>query len=655
MAKIANIQLKIDGSSATVTKLEQEAEKIENRLDNEYKKTNSKDYDKLNKNISSRMSELEKQNGLLKEQQSIAGKDTEKWKELDEQIRENNLSVDEFNKKITENKIAKIQIDVEIKGTALNKLEKLLDKLSWNTSLKGVFGGLASEINYTLQNKNLMNQIKNLNQTNALLMKQQKEVKKGSSAWNDYQSKIQDNNSTIRNLTQTMAENAVAKAALADEKANKKIEKYDSQDELSKAKSENATNYKTQNKYIDKEIANIDKRLSAYRQAESTNLLGLNSSIKSINKVKTTSSNKSLLAEVKKYTGSRKEVPNSLLLKASKLNDNGNLFNKLSQYNAFLTAYQTSKDTAKRYGTKSKKYQKAKENLETARTLRDKMKAIRDGKESDYVESLKRLEQLKSLKGYAKGSKHATEDFAWTQEEGNEIIRTSDGAILTPVGKGGMVFTNEMSQRLWELSKNPNLFKNNISGVNINIPDIQSAYQGGDVNITFGDIELPNVTDSAEFANSVESAIRNAVCKNGKTLNCITEAVSAKQLGKDFLADTNIDDDMTDEELQKNTYIGLFVGMGYDRGKVENTWNNVYSLMKQFNIPFEKAMGCMMYAFKYDCKIEIPLRNICGIDISGIEKSMPIYQREATKCLCGALVSGLMYLLADKLEKELEK
>ena len=95
--------------------------------------------------------------------------------------------------------------------------------------------------------------------------------------------------------------------------------------------------------------------------------------------------------------------------------------------------------------------------------------------------------------------------------------------------------------------------------------------------------------------------------------------------------------------------------MGYDRGKVENTWNNVYSLMKQFDIPFEKAMGCMMYAFKYDCNVAIPLKNICGIDVSGIEKSMPIYQREATKYLCSALVSGLVYLLANKLEKELEK
>lgn len=124
---------------------------------------------------------------------------------------------------------------------------------------------------------------------------------------------------------------------------------------------------------------------------------------------------------------------------------------------------------------------------------------------------------------------------------------------------------------------------------------------------------------------------------------------------KDFLADTDINSDISDEETKKSTYIHIFTGMGYDRFKVEKIWNCLDKLMKQFDIPFEKAMGCMMYALKYDCGIEIPLRNICGIDVSGIEKSMPIYQREATKCLCGALVSGLVYLLADKLEKELEK
>lgn len=50
----------------------------------------------------------------------------------------------------------------------------------------------------------------------------------------------------------------------------------------------------------------------------------------------------------------------------------------------------------------------------------------------------------------------------------------------------------------------------------------------------------------------------------------------------------------------------MFTGMGYDRFKVEKTWNCLDKLMKQFDIPFEKAMGCMIYALKYDCGIEIP-------------------------------------------------
>lgn len=102
---------------------------------------------------------------------------------------------------------------------------------------------------------------------------------------------------------------------------------------------------------------------------------------------------------------------------------------------------------------------------------------------------------------------------------------------------------------------------------------------------------------------------------------------------------------------ERNTLVGL----GYNKYSVETSWFTMERMMKQFDIPFEKAMGCMIYALKYNCKIEIPLRNICGIDVAGIEKSMPIYQKEADKCLGIALAWGFVYLLADKLEKELEK
>ena len=95
----------------------------------------------------------------------------------------------------------------------------------------------------------------------------------------------------------------------------------------------------------------------------------------------------------------------------------------------------------------------------------------------------------------------------------------------------------------------------------------------------------------------------------------------------------------------------MFTGMGYDKSKVENVWNSLKKLMKQFNIPFEKAMGCMIYALKYDCGIEIPLKNICGIDVELIQKSIPVYQKEMVKCLGLALAEGLVYLLADSFTK----
>lgn len=146
--------------------------------------------------------------------------------------------------------------------------------------------------------------------------------------------------------------------------------------------------------------------------------------------------------------------------------------------------------------------------------------------------------ELASIPQYEKGSSHISKkQLAWTQENGKEMIyRASDGAMLTPLNAGDKVFTNEMSQRLWEMAQmNPHLF--NVPNVASNsiqttLPAFERNVSTGDVNISFGDITLPDVTNSAEFVDSVENVMRGAVCKNGKTLKCLTEAVSSQQLGK---------------------------------------------------------------------------------------------------------------------------
>lgn len=61
---------------------------------------------------------------------------------------------------------------------------------------------------------------------------------------------------------------------------------------------------------------------------------------------------------------------------------------------------------------------------------------------------------LDGVPQYARGTKRSGKGWAWTQEEGVELIRTKDGALLTPLDNS-MVFNNESSRRLWEFSQNP--------------------------------------------------------------------------------------------------------------------------------------------------------------------------------------------------------
>lgn len=104
-------------------------------------------------------------------------------------------------------------------------------------------------------------------------------------------------------------------------------------------------------------------------------------------------------------------------------------------------------------------------------------------------------------KKYAKGSKSIPYDqMAITQENGSELIyRTNSGALLTPLNQGDMVFTNEMSQRLWDIASGTVPF-----GFGLDTPNI-SANAKQDItanqNIT---IELPNVQNYDDFKREMK-------------------------------------------------------------------------------------------------------------------------------------------------------
>ena len=126
---------------------------------------------------------------------------------------------------------------------------------------------------------------------------------------------------------------------------------------------------------------------------------------------------------------------------------------------------------------------------------------------------------------FAKGSKKISHDqLAWTQEKGQELIyRTGDGAMLTPLGSGDMVFTNEMTQRLWELSKADVPTAKDIQSI---IP--RGKGSGNTINNQNAiSINLPNVKNYEQF--------KEAMKKDGQFSSFIQEITFGQATGHNSL------------------------------------------------------------------------------------------------------------------------
>ena len=123
-----------------------------------------------------------------------------------------------------------------------------------------------------------------------------------------------------------------------------------------------------------------------------------------------------------------------------------------------------------------------------------------------FLLNLSQKYNIANTKAFATGSRYIPKkQLAWTQEEGSELIfRSSDGAMLTPLNQGDMVFTNEMSQRLWEIASGD--VPSTIGG--LKLPDISGNVQ---TNITANNeitISLPNVNDYESFKNELQNDTR---------------------------------------------------------------------------------------------------------------------------------------------------
>ena len=225
--------------------------------------------------------------------------------------------IDELKDKQLELTQASIELLITQYEKLSTKVENANDRMEKWISLKESWGFSANTKNYDSMNKNIQKQIDYINKQDEQLKLLQKTVTKGSEAWYEYNERIDSNKASLIELKQQMQENATAAAALAKATADKKTEKYDSQDELYDAKIDNATSAKSKNKLIDKKISNINKTQKAYNTAVSTDNKNLKSAKKTISKFKSTSENKKILASIKKAAKSGKRISQSLLNKAS--------------------------------------------------------------------------------------------------------------------------------------------------------------------------------------------------------------------------------------------------------------------------------------------------------------------------------------------------
>ena len=175
--------------------------------------------------------------------------------------------------------------------------------------------------------------------------------------------------------------------------------------------------------------------------------------------------------------------------------------NNVDKYQKLMKQAQEEYYNAKNEYQRLKKDKASTKSINAAKKDAEKWKAKYYSYKTSYN---KALSNLRSIRGYATGNKKILEDeLAWTQERGGEMImRKSDGAMLTPLGKGDMVFTNNMSKNLWEFAKDPMEFMKVAPKMSA-VASKEFNFGDSNVDITFN---LPNVADANDFMNTLQKS-----------------------------------------------------------------------------------------------------------------------------------------------------
>lgn len=134
------------------------------------------------------------------------------------------------------------------------------------------------------------------------------------------------------------------------------------------------------------------------------------------------------------------------------------------------------------------------------------------------------------IPGFKIGSENILKNMLAFLGEGNaEIQFDKSQGVLKQVGEGDMIFNSDMSKNLWKLAQmNPDMLVNHLDLPTINIPSFERNVQSNPVSVEFNGGINVYANDPEEFGRQM----RKELCSNSKTAKCITEIVSAKQLGR---------------------------------------------------------------------------------------------------------------------------
>ena len=194
-----------------------------------------------------------------------------------------------------------------------------------------------------------------------------------------------------------------------------------------------------------------------------------------------------------------------------------------------ITSYKKSIEKATKQATEAR----VNGDLTTAKKIQAEIEdktAIMNNYQKQLNSQLSKYNSYKSKYGFASGSQFVIKDqLAWTQEKGQEVIyRRSDGAMLTPLGRGDKVFTAAMSDNLWKLAQMniAEMFDKSMTQPTIS-NNVVNNNMSPNTTVQLS-ITLPNVTNYDEF--------KNALIADRKFQNAIQDMTLGAAVGKNSLS-----------------------------------------------------------------------------------------------------------------------